>query len=89
MKINFHRRYIKQYNKLSISKKDSVNDALMKFEENPFDESLYNHSLKGKRGKKGQRSISAESDLRIIFEMDGNYAVVLFVEVGSHSLLYG
>jgi len=89
MKIKLGRKYIKQYAKLDNIKKKSVDNAVKRFLQNPFDKSLYNHPLKGVRGKKGQRSISAESDLRMIFEMDGNYVVVLFVEVGSHSQLYG
>ncbi|MBC8147885.1 MAG: hypothetical protein H8E98_07880 [Bacteroidetes bacterium] len=75
MKIKLSRRYIKQYAKLDKKKKTSVDVAIKKFINNPFDKSLYNHPLKGKRSKSGQRSISAEPDLRILFEVDGDYGV--------------
>ena len=87
MEIKFGRRYLKQYAKLNKTKKNSIDIAIKKFVNNQFDDSLYNHPLKGRRN--GQRSISAEPDLRILFEVYGDYIFVLFLEVGSHSQLYG
>lgn len=37
---------------------------------------------------KGQRSISARFDLRIIFEECDGYAVVIMIAVGNHEEVY-
>lgn len=81
-----HKKFTKQFSRLSKKKQDSVNQAIFKFSSNPFDKTLYNHPLKGRRF--GLRSISAESDLRILFRETDDYIEVLFVEVGSHGQLY-
>lgn len=86
MIIKRHKKFTKQFSKLSERQKDSVRKTIIKFAGNPFDKSLYNHPLQGQR--LGQRSISVEHDLRILFRETGHYIEVLLMEIGSHSQLY-
>jgi len=44
---------------------------------------------KGKRKGVKVRSIDASPDLRILFTETDKYTLVIMVEVGSHSQLYG
>lgn len=86
VKVQLHRRFIKKYKELERRDQEAVKRALARFEEFPFDPSLRNHSLKGKRS--GLRSISAGFDLRVLFhEVDRD--TYLMVDVGTHSALYG
>jgi addiction module RelE/StbE family toxin len=84
--IYFRKKFRKQFEKLNEKNKKSVVSAIQRFQENPFDPFLYNHPLKGEF--LGFRSISAEFDLRIIFEQEKNYATVVFLQVGTHGQLY-
>lgn len=86
MKIKRKKRFIKMYKKLSLKKKDKINRAIIKFQENPFDKTLNNHDLKG--DYENCRSISAGGDLRIIFREFEDYIVVVFLAVGLHSQVY-
>lgn len=75
MKIYFKKSFIKQYQKLPKSARAKIDHTLEIFEKNPHDPKLYNHPLTGKLA--GKRSIAAGFDLRIIFEVEGNYVVVI------------
>lgn len=86
MIFKFKKSFIKQYKKLSHEKQKKTDDAIVLLKQNPFDERLRNHALTGKA--KGQRSISAGFDLRIIFEVEGNYIVVIIIAVGTHNQVY-
>jgi len=86
MEILFHKKFRKSYKKLNESQKNLVNQALLLFEENPFNPQLKNHKLHGKQ--KNYRSIAAGNDLRIIFKVFNNYVQVLMLDVGSHSQVY-
>ncbi len=72
--------------KLQKHQKISVTDAVDLFRKHPFSPSLKNHPLKG--SAKGARSISAGFDLRIIFEEEDHYMIVLMLAVGSHEKVY-
>ena len=87
MNIHYHKRFVKQMEKLRKHEKVSVTDAIDLFRTHPFDPSLKNHALKGPM--KGARAISAGFDLRIIFEQQGDYALVLMLAVGTHEDMYG
>ena len=82
MKIDFGKRFIKQYAKLSEKKKDRVDETILLFELNTTHPKLKNHALKGKR------AISAGGDMRLIFQEYEGYTLVLFLEVGSHNQVY-
>lgn len=86
MKLYFHRRYLKQYQKLSHSVQIKVDKAVKKFAGNPREMSLKNHALRGEF--KGERAISVTSDVRIVFEEEGNYRKVTFIRVGTHNQVY-
>ena len=87
MKIEYHKSFIKQFQKLQKKEQERALDALKLFEKEPFAEQLRNHQLHGNLA--GFRSISAGGDLRLhYFEKEPNHIVVVFVAVGSHSQLY-
>ena len=88
MRILTKSSYDKSYQKLQKRDQIAVNKALILFIQNPHDEKLRNHPLKG--ALEWLRSIDAKNDLRIIFEemSDGRYELVSLNNVGSHSQLY-
>lgn len=86
MIVYFKKSFDKQYIKLSSENRKKVDNAILILQKNPFDEQLKNHALAGKA--KGKRSMFAGFDLRIIFEVEGNYVVVIMLNVGTHSQLY-
>lgn len=86
MKIVYHRRFNKQLAKLERHEKLAVAEAIELFAQAPFDSRLRNHPLKG--DMTGQRSISAGYDLRIIFEEQDGYMIVLMLAVGTHEEVY-
>jgi len=86
MEIIFKKSFIKQYAKLKKPDQRKVDQTLEKFEEDPQHPQLKNHALIGKLAEK--RAISAGFDLRIIFELQGEYLVVTMISVGSHSQVY-
>lgn len=86
MQISFKKSFVKQYHKLQKSDQTKVDNALVLFEKNPVDPKLKNHALIGKL--LGKRAISAGFDLRLVFEVKGNYVVVTMIAVGSHNQVY-
>lgn len=87
MMIQYHKRFEKQFKKLSIRDKERVILAIETFAQNPLKLSLRNHALRG--SLLGKRSIDAGPDLRIIFEEFESYSLVVFLDVGSHNRIYG
>jgi mRNA-degrading endonuclease YafQ of YafQ-DinJ toxin-antitoxin module len=65
MNIQYLPEFYDAFRRLSSSDKKAVKDVIDLFQDDPHDPSLHNHPL----GKPmlGKRSISAGSDLRIIF----------------------
>ncbi len=86
MKINYHKRFEKQFKKLLEKDKQKVIVAVEKFIDNPLNKNLRNHALKGVLT--GKRSISAAPDLRIIFEEYNNYTFIVFLDLGNHNRIY-
>jgi addiction module RelE/StbE family toxin len=87
MKIEYHKNFIKQFEKLKRNEQTRVLNVLKIFENEPFSEQLRNHQLKGNLSK--FRSISAGGDIRLhYYEKEPNHIVVVFVAIGSHSQLY-
>jgi len=86
MKIRFHGNFKKNYKKYSFKIQKNIDARLRLFEINPFDRILCNHALKGKYN--GYRSISISGDIRAVYKIVSSLEVV-FVEIGSHSQLYG
>lgn len=86
MQIKFHKNFIKHYKKLSQNLKDKTQKAINKFSANPLDITLKNHKLIG--GLKHLRAFSVTGDLRIIFEENNNYILVIFLDIGTHNQVY-
>lgn len=86
MKIYFKKSFIKQYQKLQKSHQTKIDRALKLFEKNPHDPTLKNHALLGRLA--GKRSIAAGFDLRIVFEVEGDYVFVMMLAVGTHNQVY-
>ena len=84
MHIYLHKKFLKDYKKLSISQKERFKERQVLFEKDEFDPVLNNHALKGKY--LGYRSINITGDMRAIFKRDSESA--LFVTIDSHSNLY-
>ena len=84
MHIYLHKKFLKDYKKLSISQKERFKERRNLFIADEFNPVLNNHALKGKY--LGYRSINITGDLRAIFKRDSNSA--LFVTIDFHSNLY-
>lgn len=85
MKVDFHRHFDKQFNKLTESQKLQFKTRLALFIENEMEITLNNYPLKGKYT--GYRSINITGDLRAIFIKHAEKHVE-FAYIGSHSQLY-
>lgn len=85
MQAIFHKRFQKNYAKLSDGVKDKFENQLEVFYGDCFDKKLSNHELHGKY--KNHRSINVSGDLRAIYTML-NKDTALFIDIGSHSELY-
>ena len=87
MRIRYHKKFIKRFKKLSPTLRKRVVSSIRKFTKDPFDKTLHNHLLAG--DLLGKRAFSVTGDLRVIFEEHDNYVVVIMLDVGTHSQVYG
>ena len=86
MTIHFHKRFVKRSKKLSLKDYDLLQDKLVLFLHNPFNEILRNHPLTGDYF--GYRRIDIRGDLLALYRELGN-ATVQFRYLGTHHELYG
>jgi len=86
MKVILHKQFRKNTEKLTSNQKKKVAEVLRLFRQNPHHPQLNNHALHGK--DKTKRAISAGGDLRLVFEEENNYEIVMFVRVGTHNQVY-
>ncbi|MEW6237001.1 MAG: type II toxin-antitoxin system mRNA interferase toxin, RelE/StbE family [Candidatus Omnitrophota bacterium] len=86
MKIAYHKNFNKAFLKLPAKQQDTIKKPIAVFLNNPYDPQLKNHALHG--DQKNKRVIAAGGDLRIVFEEQNNYKVVMFYRVGTHSQVY-
>jgi len=86
MKIDHTKKFKKMFKKLPKNLKRKVIETIEVFIEYPFDPRLRDHALKGYL--KGTRSISVNSDLRIIFKESDGYTLVLMLDLGTHNQVY-
>ncbi len=87
MKIEYHKNFIKSYNKrIKGNKKleDKVRTRLSIFIDNPKDDSLRLHPLKGEMDK--YWSFSVTGDIRVIFEIIDD--VIFLHNIGTHNQVY-
>lgn len=86
MEIRFHKKFDKQFARLTPKQKELVIQKIEVFCNNPFESELKNHALRG--NLKGERSFSVSCDLRVIFEEIDNYVLVMMLDIGSHNRVY-
>lgn len=86
MKIEYSRRFIKQFQKLRPAERDRFEKRLLLWQVDPGHSSLHVHQLQGKF--KGFYSLNVGGDLRAIYKLLGSQ-MVLFDLIGTHSELYG
>lgn len=86
MRIVLHNKFIKSYKKLSPNIRAKFKKQRDLFILNPLHPLLNNHKLGGEL--EGYRSINITGDIRLIYKQLESDTVI-FVEIGSHSQLYG
>lgn len=89
VRVSFSKRFIKHYDKAPAKVRSRFKEKVVVFENNPFDPALRNHALSGEWS--GCRSIDITGDWRAVYEELGSNEVELveFIEIGTHSQLYG
>jgi len=85
MKISLHKKFLKQYKKLSDKDKIKFREKRDIFLLNPFALVLNNHKLNGKYSE--YRSINITGDLRVLYKQKRE--MVTFFSIDTHSNLYG
>lgn len=85
MKIDFTKKFDKQFKKLPVKKQEQARVAIKLFLIDTDNPKIRHHSLRGKW--LGYTSISAGGDLRLHLRFIDD-DTILFVAIGSHSQLY-
>lgn len=86
MRIEYAKRFQKKIKKVPAEIRLAFIQRAKIFEKGPFHTLLNNHALYGEY--QGYRSINITGDWRAIFREYGNYALVSFETLGTHSQLY-
>ncbi len=86
MRVHYHRRFDKHFCKLPLKIQQKTIEKIALFIDNPFSPLLNNHALSGRQ--EGMRSISITGDFRAIYD-PVSASDALFVDIGTHSQLYG
>ena len=79
-------KYWRSFYRLSASQKESVRLAWTTFKSDPFHPSLGTHEIRALSARAGHTIYSTviESDLRVLFRIDGKWVTTL--DVGTHKL---
>lgn len=83
--VRFHRNFEKQFKKLSPRLREKFLERKDLFLQSQFHPLLNTHQLTGDR--LGQWSMNISGDMRAIYEYADN-AIVIFLEINTHSNLY-
>lgn len=86
MHVSFHKNFDKQFGKLPNKIQQKTVARIQLFRTQPFARILNNHALGGKYSD--SRSIDITGNYRAIYEPLTN-ELALFIDVGTHSQLYG
>ena len=86
MKINYHKKFFKNFDKLPLKIRDRFYQRSRLFEQSPFHPVLNNHSVDAVYPN--WRSINITGDYRALYEPLGD-DVIEFMKIGTHSELYG
>ncbi len=87
MVIRYHRRFERRFRALPSPLREKTIAAIERFTADPHHPQLRNHPLHG--WLEGLRAITVVGDLRILFEEHRGYALVLFLDIGTHERVYG
>ncbi|MDD3918928.1 MAG: type II toxin-antitoxin system mRNA interferase toxin, RelE/StbE family [Candidatus Pacebacteria bacterium] len=82
--IYFHKKFKKDFKKLSQKEKDKFEERLNLFLIDEFNPILNNHPLNGMY--EGCRSINVSGDMRAIYEIESTN--IRFITIGNHNNLY-
>lgn len=85
MKIDYHKKFLKSFDKLPVKIKAKFHERLRVFSENQFHPLLNNHPVDA--AYPGWRSINISGDYRALYEHK-NEEIVVFMKIGTHSELY-
>lgn len=85
MKINYHKNFLKVFDKLPPKIKDKFYERLRLFRENFFHPLLNNHSVEA--AYPYWRSINITGDYRALYKTQSDNTIV-FMKIGTHSELY-
>jgi len=84
MRINFHKKFTKEFKKLPKRIQEKFYEKLEIFEINQFAHVLNNHAVH--YPYEDSRSINISGDLRALYETDDKNFI--FIRIGTHSELY-
>lgn len=85
MVIDYHKSFLKTFDRLPEKIKDKFYERLRLFSLEPFHPLLNNHSVDS--AYPGWRSINITGDYRALYELK-NENIVVFMKIGTHSELY-
>jgi mRNA interferase YafQ len=86
MQVFASKKFKKSFAKLPKKTKVKAIERFKTFKANPMEPILNNHSLSGEW--MGHRSIDITGDIRAVYKLEAKN-IARFVEIGSHSKLYG
>ncbi|OGF26576.1 hypothetical protein A2477_01625 [Candidatus Falkowbacteria bacterium RIFOXYC2_FULL_47_12] len=86
MRIEYSKRFTKEYRKCPPLVRAAFKRRLQLFIQNKNETLLHNHQLSG--NFKNRRSINVTGDWRALYEKFDNGNAVYFVALGTHSQLY-
>ena len=86
MKIRYHKRFLKGFQKLPAKIQEKFFERLELLQREPFHPLLNNHSVES--AYPNWRSINITGDYRALYEVQREGSVV-FMKIGTHSELYG
>ena len=86
MRIRYHNRFLKSFQKLPGKIPKNFFERLELFQREPFHPLLNNHSVEP--AYPNWRSINITGDYRALYEVQAEGSVV-FMKIGTHSELYG
>jgi addiction module RelE/StbE family toxin len=85
MKVRYHKKFLKSFDKLPKEIKGKFEQRLKIFFQDPFSSLLNNHSVD--YTYPGLRSINITGDFRALYEIKDENLIV-FMRIGTHSELY-
>lgn len=89
MKIEYSKKFVKQYEKADIKIREAFSKRLQLFLKNPLHPQLKNHPLKGTLA--GYKSINITGDWRALYSEtkdEESETIIIFDMLGTHSQLY-